>query len=199
MDILSFLDFWFTSKIITQGYRHGWCKTGVKGSGPAACSQCLPSSPKAKRYRLARFQLVSKWPPLQNTVFYLWQMSLVFLSAVRMFYYLFLEFALFSTPSRLPTIVNPCIFLLLLCCLSLLGDREHGATGNKPCCISAKGLCWVVFKLSLSRSYPNPIKRVPQVIGISVRMEERVWALKGRKSKFKCQFCHLRAVTLGDT
>lgn len=134
-------------------------RRGEKRSGLAAYSQCLPSSPEAKLYRFACFQLVSKWPPLQNTVFYLWQMSLVFLSAVRMFYYLFLEFALFSIPSRLPTIVNPCVFLLLLCCLSLLRDREHGATRNKPCCISAKCLCWVVFKLSLSRSYSKPIKR----------------------------------------
>lgn len=183
MDILSFLDFWFTSKIITQGYRHGWCKTGVKGSGLTACSQCLPSSPKAKLYRLARFQLVSKWPPLQNTVFYLWQMSLVFLSAVRMFYYLFLEFALFSTPSRLPTIVNPCLFLLLLCCLSLLTDREHGAPRNKPWCISAKCICWVVFKLSLSRSYPNPIKRESPWLQKLPRWSEFQWGWKSMGSE----------------
>lgn len=69
MDILPFLDFQFTSKIITQGYRYGQCKTGAKRSGLAAYSQCLPSSQKGKLYRSACFQLVSKLPPLQKQFF----------------------------------------------------------------------------------------------------------------------------------
>lgn len=85
---------------------------------------------------------------------------------------LFLEFALAT---------NHCesmYFSLLLCFLSRLRDREHGATRNNPCCISAKCLCWVVFKLSLSRSYPNPIKRESPWLQKLPRWSEFQWGWK---------------------
>lgn len=191
MDILPFLDFQFTSKIITQGYRYGQCKTGAKRSGLAAYSQCLPSSQKGKLYKSACFQLVSKLPPLQKQFFIFGKCHWFsyMLSGSDLFIF---RICLFSDPIKA---TNHCgsiyFFLILLCCLSFLRDREHSATRNNPCRISLKCPCWVVFKLSLPKSHPSPIKResswlqkLLQWSECSVRMEEKVWALKVRKSSF---------------
>lgn len=158
MDILPFLDFWLTSKIITQGYRYGWCKTGQKNLAWLHTVNASLLLKKGKLYRSACFQLVSKLSPLQKQFFIFgkchWFSSL--LSGSDLFVY-FQNLPFFqSHQGHQPA---PYIFLILLCCLSFLRDREHSATRNNPCCISLKCPCWVAFKLLLPKSHPSPIKR----------------------------------------
>lgn len=159
---------------------------------------------KGKLYRSACFQLVSKLSPFQKQFFFFgkchWFSSL--LPGSDLFVY-FQNLPFFQPhQGHQPA---PYIFLILLCCLSFLRDREHCATRNNPCCISLKCPCWVVFKLLLPKSHPSPIKRESSSLQkllrwseCSVRMEEKVWALKVRKSRFQSQFCHLIALTLGE-